>query len=317
MLLFLGLGFAWGIPYMFIKVAGQELAPSVLVLGRTGLAAVLLLPVALSGRRRRADLVRTARRPLPLLAYTVVEVVGPWLFLTRAEQILSSSTAAILISAVPVVGALIALLTRRGDRLGTRGGSGLVLGTLGVSALVGLDLDLSDLGAVAEMSVVVVGYALGPMILARYLGDLPGTSVMALSVTASALIYLSAVLLGPGLPTRWPSPQVLVALAVLGALCTAAAFLMLFALIGELGPVRATTIVYVNPVVAVAVGAAFLGESISAWSVLGLGLVLVGSALVNGHTDEPGSPAPAVPASLDPFGQEPTRTGRPRADLGS
>lgn len=144
-ILFLSLGLAWGIPYLFIKVAMEELAPSVLVLARTGLAALLLVPLVLISRRQRAVLPELLRRWRPVVAYSVAEVVFPWLFLNRAEQTLSSSTAAILISAVPVVGVLIALATRQAERLGLRGFVGLLLGTVGVAALVGLDLQLSDL----------------------------------------------------------------------------------------------------------------------------------------------------------------------------
>ncbi|MDP9828687.1 DMT family transporter [Kineosporia succinea] len=280
--LFLSLGLAWGIPYMFIKVAGAELAPSVLVLARTGLAALILLPLTLASRRHRSSLPDVLRHWKPLLAYTVVEVALPWVALNHAEQTLTSSTAAILISAVPVVGVVIALLTGSTERFGTRGALGLLLGTVGVATLVGLDVNVSDLGAVAEMGVVVAGYALGPVILSRWLGDLPGLPVVAVSITAAALVYVPVVLLGPGVPATLPSADVLVAVVVLAAICTATAFLLLFALIGELGPVRATTIVYLNPVVAVAAGALFLDERVTVFTLLGFVLVLTGSYLVNG-----------------------------------
>ncbi|GAA3612440.1 EamA family transporter [Kineosporia mesophila] len=291
-ILFLSLGLAWGIPYMFIKVAGEELSPSVLVLARTALAALLLVPITLISRRDRAAVPLVLRHWKAVTAYTVVEVALPWVALNHAEQRLSSSTAAILISAVPVVGVVIALITRRAEKLGLRGGLGLLLGTAGVAALVGLDVNVSDLGAVAEMGVVVMGYAIGPVILSRYLGDLPGLPVVTVSIVLAALIYLPVVLLGPGLPAQVPSGKVLVAVAVLAVVCTATAFLLLFALIGELGPVRATTIVYVNPVVAVIGGALFLGEKVTLWTVLGFALVLTGSYLVNGTRREA---APALP----------------------
>jgi drug/metabolite transporter (DMT)-like permease len=46
--LFLGLGVAWGIPYLLIKVAVDEISPAQLVLARTGLAALILMPIALA-----------------------------------------------------------------------------------------------------------------------------------------------------------------------------------------------------------------------------------------------------------------------------
>jgi drug/metabolite transporter (DMT)-like permease len=275
-LLFAALALAWGIPYLLIKVAGVELAPSTLVLARTGLAGLLLLPLALA----RGQVGPVLRRWRPVLAYAVVEIVVPWFFLARAEQELPSSTTGLLIAAVPLVAVLVALVTGRAERLGARGWLGLGAGTAGVAALVGLDVGGSDLGAVAEVGVVVLGYAIGPALLARWLGDVGGLGVMAVSVTMSALLYVPVVALGPGLPTAVPSGRVLLSVVVLAAVCTAAAFLLLFALVGELGPVRALSVVYVNPLVAIVAGATLLGERITAWTVVGFALVLAGSFLV-------------------------------------
>lgn len=278
-LIFAALGFAWGIPYLLIKVVGAELPPSTLVLVRTTLAALVLAPIALSRRDVRAGLPALLRRWPALAVYTGFEIVGPWLFLARAEHDLPSSTTAVIISVVPVVGVLVAFAGGRAERLGLTGWAGLGLGTLGVATLVGLDLVPGQFGAVAEMAVVIVGYAVGPAVLARYLSDLPGTSVVLGSLVLAALTYVPVVLLGPGLPTALPSGKVVVALITLAVVCTAGAFVLLFALIGELGPVRATAIVYVNPVIAVIAGAVVLGERITVTTVVGFALVLAGSFL--------------------------------------
>lgn len=294
-LIFAALGFAWGIPYLLIKVVGEELPPSTTVLLRTALAALVLAPIALSRRDVRAGLPALARRWPALAAYTGFEIVGPWLFLARAEHDLPSSTTAVLVSVVPVVGVLVAFAGGRAERLGLTGWAGLGLGTLGVATLVGFDLVPGQFGAVAEMLVVVVGYAVGPAVLARYLSDLPGTSVVLASLVLAALTYVPVVLLGPGLPAELPSGQVVAALVTLAVVCTAGAFVLLFALIGELGPVRATAIVYVNPVVAVVAGAVVLGERITVTTVLGFVLVLAGSFLATrGPGKRADHPAPAL-----------------------
>jgi drug/metabolite transporter (DMT)-like permease len=294
-LIFAALGLAWGVPYLLIKVAGEELAPSTLVLLRTALAAVVLAPVALSRRDVRASLPTLLRRWPALVAYTGFEIVGPWLFLARAEHDLPSSTTAVIISVVPVVGVLVAFAGGRAERLGVSGWAGLGLGTLGVATLVGFDVVPGQFGAVAELAVVVVGYAIGPAVLARHLGDLPGPSVVLGSLVLATLTYVPVVLLGPGLPAQLPSGTVVAALVTLAVVCTAGAFLLLFALIGELGPVRATAIVYVNPVVAVIAGAAVLGERITHTTVLGFALVLTGSYLA---TRRPGGRADHAPVAL-------------------
>ena len=76
-----------------------------------------------------------------------------------------------------------------GDHLGRRRVSGLLVGLAGVAALVGIDAGRVDLTSVAEMSVPVVGYAIGPFIVSRRLSDLPSLQVVAASLTLTALAY--------------------------------------------------------------------------------------------------------------------------------
>ncbi|UOE27728.1 DMT family transporter [Agromyces soli] len=278
-LLFAALGIAWGIPYLFIKVAVSELDPGMVVLARSGLAAILLLPLALF----RHQVWPVLKRWKPMLAYTLVEIVFPWYFLSSAEQHLPSSTAGLLLAAVPLAGVAIAFLMGRPERLSGVNWLGILLGMLGVAALVGLDVAGSDLFAVAEMGVVVVGYALGPAILARWMSDLPGVGIVAVSLAGAAVVFVPFVLLTGGVPTSWPSPQVIVAVLVLAVVCSALAFLLMVGLIAEIGPVKATTITYVNPAVAIVAGVLVLGERVTVWTVVGFVLVLLGSYLVTRH----------------------------------
>jgi drug/metabolite transporter (DMT)-like permease len=275
--LFLSLGVAWGIPYLLIKVAVEELSPAQLVLGRTALAAVILMPIAVA---------RGAVRPLLsrwrwLLLFATVEIAVPWVFLGSAETRLPSSTTGLLIAAVPLAGVVIASVTGRAEQLTRVAWLGMTLGIVGVAALVGLDVGGSDLGAVAEVGVVVVGYAAGPAILARPLQGLPGIGIMASALTITALAYVPVVLLSDGAPGPLPSSKVIWSVVTLAAVCTAAAFMLLFALVNEVGPVRATTITYLNPAVAVVAGALVLDEPVTVWTVVGFALVVTGSYLVN------------------------------------
>ena len=278
--LFVGLGIAWGIPYLLIKVAVDELSPSELVLVRTALAALILLPIAVSKGALRPLL---ARWPW-LLLFAVVEIAIPWVFLNSAETRLPSSTTGLLIAAVPLVGVGVAFVTGRAERLSSTAWLGLLLGIAGVAALVGLDVSGSDLGAVLEVGVVVVGYALGPAILARQLRGLPGIGVMSSALTLTALMYVPIVLVGDGVPSAMPSTEAIVSILLLAVVCTAAAFMMLFALVEAIGPVRATTITYLNPAVAVLAGALILDETVTVWTVVGFVLVVLGSYLVNRRT---------------------------------
>lgn len=276
-LLFLALGVAWGIPYLLIKVAVDEISPAQLVLARTGLAAMILLPIAIA---------RGAIRPLLpywhwMLCFTAVEVAVPWVLLGSAETHLPSSTTGLLIAAVPLAGVAIAFATGRAERLTRVAWLGLGLGIVGVTALVGLDVGGSDLGAVAEVGVVVIGYAAGPAILSRPLQGLPGIGVMSSALALTALAYVPIVLVTDGTPGPLPSGKVVWSVVTLAVVCTAAAFMLLFALVTEVGPVRATTITYLNPAVAVVAGAVVLDEPVTVWTVIGFALVVTGSYLVN------------------------------------
>jgi drug/metabolite transporter (DMT)-like permease len=292
--LFVALGLAWGIPYLLIKVAVDELNPLTLVLGRTALAAVLLLPIAIAKRAVRPVLGRWR----PLLAYSVIEIVVPWLLLTRAEEHITSSLAGLLIAAVPFASVFVAIALGRRARLGPIGLGGLLVGFAGVAFLVGVDIGGSQLGAVGEMAVVVVCYATGAAILGRWMSDLPGIGVVALSVTIAALVYLPFAV--PARPSEIPSGKVILSVILLAVVCTAAAFLLLFALVGEIGPVRATTITYLNPVVAVIAGALVLDETITIWTVVGFGLVLTGCLGVARSRQAPAAAGPGdLPLASD------------------
>ncbi|MDF1480113.1 EamA family transporter [Leifsonia sp. H3M29-4] len=276
LLLFAALGIAWGIPYLFIKIAVAELEPGMVVLARAGLAAILLLPLALV----RREVGPVMRRWKPMLAYTVVEIILPWYFLSSAEQRLPSSTAGLLLAAVPLAGVAVAFAMGRPAKLSGLNWLGIAAGMLGVAALVGFDVAGSDLIGVAEMAVVVVGYALGPAILSRWMSDLPGVGVVAVSLAWTAIAYVPFVVLTGGVPTAWPSTPVIVAIVVLAVVCSAFAFLAMVALVAEIGPVKATTITYVNPAVAIVAGALILGERVTVWTIVGFALVLAGSYLV-------------------------------------
>jgi drug/metabolite transporter (DMT)-like permease len=272
-LLFAAMCVIWGIPYLLIRVAVRELAPVTLVFGRTVIGALLLLPVA----AYRGDLRPLLARWAPLLAYTAVEVAMPWVLLARAETRLTSSLTGLLIAAVPLVGALVVTLTGERERLGGRSWFGLLVGIAGVGAIVGLDVGQVSVVALAEVACVAVGYAVGPIIFSRRLSDVPALGVVAASLALSALIYAPfAALSWPG---SVPSAHVLESMAGLAVVCTALAFLVFFALISEVGPVRATVITYVNPAIAAILGVAVLGEHLTAGMVIGFALVLAGSVL--------------------------------------
>jgi drug/metabolite transporter (DMT)-like permease len=271
-ILFAAMCVIWGIPYLLIKVSVREVSPVALVFVRTGMGALLLVPIAAA---------RGHIRPLlpywrVIAVYTVIEIGIPWVLLSDAERKLSSSLAGLLVAAVPLIGAVIAATTGH-ERLDARRLFGLLVGLGGVAALLGLDVGGGSVVAVVEMGIVAVCYAIGPAIISRRLNHLPSMGVVAASLALAAVAY--APIAATQLPNHVPQGNVIASVALLGVVCTAVAFVVFFALIAEVGPVRATVITYVNPAVAVGLGVLLLGESFTVGTAVGFVLILAGCAL--------------------------------------
>lgn len=271
----------WGLPYLFIRVAVEHMSPGTLVFLRTGVAAAILVPVALWQRHFAVVLARWK----PLLAFAVVEIMIPWLLISDAETKLSSSVTGLLVAGVPLVGAGMARLTPHSDAVNPTQLVGLLLGILGVGALVGLDFGDLSLVAVAEMVLVMIGYSVGPIVLARWLADLPSLGVIAASLAVSAVAYLPFVFLQPPQLTG----KVVGSVLVLAVVCTAVAFILFFELIATIGPVRATVIAQVNPAVAVTLGVVVLAEPLTAGMLVGFPLIIAGSVLAARKPSSAGS----------------------------
>jgi drug/metabolite transporter (DMT)-like permease len=274
----------WGLPYLFIRIAVSDLSPVVLVFARTTIGALILLPIVVW----RGELRGLFKSWVPLLAFAAVEMGVPWLMLASAEQRITSSLAGLLISAVPLVGVVIATSLGNREHLGRASLAGLLLGVVGVAAIVGVDLRASGF-ALVEIGVVVVAYAVGPVIVSRYLDGLPSMAVIAVSLAACAIVYL------PFAAIQWPRSvppmDTILSVGVLAVVCTALAFVLFFALIAAIGPVRATVITYINPAVAALLGVSVLHENFTFGMALGFALVIAGSVLA---TRRPRETAPAV-----------------------
>ena len=271
--LFAAMCVLWGIPYLLIKVAVAEVSVAVLVFARTALGALVLLPLA--ARPGAVTVVRAHWRAL--LVFALVEIIGPWALLSDAERVLDSSLTGLLVAAVPIIAVLAGRVAGDTERLGPLRWAGLGLGLAGVALLAAPHVNAGSGFAIGEVLLVAVGYAVGPIIAARKLGEVPNMLVTASCLGFAALVYLPPALLT--MPAALPAPEVLLALAGLGLLCTAAAFVLFFELIGEVGPTRAVVFTYVNPAVAVAAGVLVLAEPLTAAVVGAFALILLGSVL--------------------------------------
>ena len=273
---FAALSLLWGVPYFFIKVAVDGgMSPAFIAWVRVVLAAAILLALA-----QRSGVLASVRGYWPWLAvYALVEITIPFPLIAAGEQHVTSSLAAILIAAVPLLVALLAIRFDQAERASGRRLVGLLIGLSGVVVLMGIDVagKPDELLGAAAILVAALGYAVGPMVLKRKFAELDPRAAMGTSLAIAAVALTPFAALAP--PQEMPDADVLASLAVLGIACTALAFVVLAALVSEIGPGRALVITYVNPVVAVALGVVILDEHLGPGAVAGLLLIIAGSWL--------------------------------------
>lgn len=290
--LFLAMSVIWGVPYLLIKVAVDEVSPVVVVFVRCAIGAALLLPWTI----RSGGLRPALRQWRWLLVFTVLEMTAPWLLLSYAEQSLSSSLTGLLVAAVPFVAALAGRLAGEEERLTPVRMGGMALGVVGIATLLGLDAGGAQLLPVVAVGLVVVGYATAPLVVSRRLPEVPGVAAAAVALAVTTVGYAPFALPQLG-DAADASGEALLSLAALGVLCTAIALALFFALIREVGPQRALVITFVNPAVAVLLGVLLLDEPFTLGIALGLPLVLAGCVLATRRNGMPVAAVDALDAS--------------------
>lgn len=283
-LLFISMSVIWGIPYLFIKIAVQELDPSVVVFARVGIAAIILLPVAAYRR-----VLRPLRgRWLMVAAFACVQIVGPFLLISYGEQHITSSLTSLLIAADPLLVVLFALRFDPSERANGLRLVGLVIGIVGVAVLLGLDVggDAQRLLGAVLVLLATACYAISALLIKRpAIATLPSLGVVTVMCISSTIVLVPLAV--TRLPGKTPDLEVLASLLVLGLICTALAYLLFFALVAEVGASRGTVITYVNPAVAVFLGVILLGEPLNAAIITGFLLIIVGCWLSTGGTLPP------------------------------
>jgi drug/metabolite transporter (DMT)-like permease len=274
-LVFAALGLIWGLPYFFIKLAVAEVSPFVLAFCRVALAAAVLLPLAW----RRGTLRGLRRRKAAVIAFAVVEFAVPFTVISLGERWISSSVTGILIAMVPLTVALIQRFFGSSEALEPWRIVGLVLGLVGVAALLGTGPIAYPLGwiGVGCMLLATLGYAIGPLIIQRHFADLDSIGPLALSLCAAALIL--AIPAAFEWPRQMPSGVTLISIVVLGLVCTALAMLLMFYLVHHAGAARAAVITYINPIVATLLGVMVLDEHLGLGGGIAFATILLGSWL--------------------------------------
>lgn len=282
-ILLVTLGVLWGIPYFLIRIAVTDYHPIFVAFARSVLGALLLLPFAMNRQR----LARGFGKPQWLLAFTLCEISAPWFLIGYAEQHVTSSLAGLVIAVTPIIATLLGVVFSQ-ERLTLQRACGLGVGFGGVAALLGFDGQSIQVLPVLALCLSALGYALGPIIVYRKLADADPTVVLMASLVVASLAYM------PFVPAHWPvhfSVNATVSVVALALFCTVLAFQLLFALVSEVGPARATVVTYINPAVAAFLGIVLLNEPFSWGIVIGLALIVTGSYLATRHAAQQQQPA--------------------------
>ncbi len=270
-------GFLWGIPYLLMKVAVADIPPPLIVAGRTLIGAAILIPIAIHRKTLKSAL-RGIKFVLP---YAFLEMAGPWILLTNAEKSISSGLAGLLIATVPIFATVFTSL--RGDHSvwQPKRVLGLVVGFIGIIALVGIE-SLRGTSSPKAISMVVLAAVMYSYAVLMITSNLPNDDAIAINGLAMAITFIFYL---PIAIAMWPhnavSAHAIEALIALGIFSTAIAFILYFTVIVEIGPARGSLVTYVNTAVAVVLGVIILNEPITLGIIVGLPLVLVGSYLAS------------------------------------
>ena len=270
-------GFLWGIPYLLMKVAVADIPPPLIVAGRTLIGAAILIPIAIK-KNTFKDAINGIKYVIP---YAVLEMVGPWILITSAEKEISSGLAGLLVATVPFFASIFSSL--RGDHSVWQPKRifGLVVGFVGIIALVGIEsiTGTSNPKAIAMVILAAIMYAYAVLMITTNLPGVDGIAINGVAMGLTCLFYTPIAI------ATWPSNPVsadaIAALVVLGVFSTAIAFMLFFIVIVEIGVARGSLTTYVNTAVAVVLGILILDEPITLGIIVGLPMVLLGSFLAS------------------------------------
>jgi drug/metabolite transporter (DMT)-like permease len=267
----LALSLIWGASFMFIKIADRELAPSTLILGRLGLAALTL---ALLAPRGTGTVLRAHWRMLVVVG--LVNTAIPFWLLSWGETRIQSGLASIIQAAVPIFNAALAFLFFRELRVTGTKLLGVGVGFVGVALLVGAQPQGKLLGALAVVGMALC-YGAGGLLASRHLRAVPAHAVALGTTTVAAIVAAPAGIAQA--PHHVPSWKTFASIAVLAVAGTALAYLLFFALISSAGSGYASLVTYLVPPVALAYGAVFLDEHFGATAFVALAIILAGVGL--------------------------------------
>ena len=273
-LLLAGIALTWGSSFVWIEVALESLAPTLITFLRVAFGAATL--VAFKKARTPVD-----RSDLPAIAALgLLWMAAPLLLFPIAQQWIDSALAGMLNGSVPIfAGAVSAILLRGMPPKKTS--VGIALGFVGIVAIswpAVQDSRATALGAgLVVLACICYGAAINIAVpLQQRYGSLPvllRAQAVALVLTAGPGLY--------GLPRSSFDAAALGALVPLGCLGTGMAFVWMATLVGRVGAARGSVTIYFVPVIAIALRAIFQDDVIAPISLAGTALVIAGAYLAS------------------------------------
>ena len=265
----------WGAAYLFMRAAVPAFGPAPLIALRLAIAVAVLLPLLMW----RGGLGQLRAHPVALLVQAVPFTALPFLLLGFAAQHLTAGLMAVLNATAPLFAALLAHFFFH-ERLGHWRSAGLVIGFGGVALLTAGSVSFKSTHGVLAVGAVLLTstlWAVGANFTRRRLG---GMDNLALTVGSLAVASLA---LAPLAAATWPATppptRAWIEMAFLGVGSSGLGFLLYYRLLRRIGAVRAMSVTFLNPVVALAAGALYLGELIDWQTLAGAAVVLAGTAL--------------------------------------
>ncbi len=279
------LSLLWGASFFFNGVAVQSLPTFTIVVARVVIAAAILhLALRASGLRMPGDaaLWRT------FFAMAFINNVIPFSLIVWGQSHIASGLAAIVNATTPLFTVMIAHVFTSDERL-TRGRlAGVIIGLSGVAVMIGLDA-LRDLGVnvLAQLAVLAgaMCYASAAVFGRRFRNMRITPMQTATGQTTAASVILLPVMLLVDQPWTLPMPGAgaIAALFAVAALSTALAYVIYFRLLASAGATNVLLVTFLVPVVAILLGAAFLGEVLQPQHLFGMALIGLGLAAIDGR----------------------------------
>ncbi len=287
------LALIWGSAFLWIKLADRGFSAVEVTLARLALGAAVLFAIV---RVRREQVPRSGPLWVHIAVAALFANAVPYLLFAVAEQTVDSATAGIINATTPLWTVVLALAVRHQKNVTGWQAAGLVVGFAGAVLIFTPRHTAGGLFSVGGLECLAasVSYAVSYIYMDRFLARRgSGPVVLSACQLAAAVVMLAITLAVTGAPTPHVTAESVAAIAVLGIIGTGFAYVLNYQIITSEGATVASTVTYLLPVVAIVLGVLVLGESITAITLAGIALVLLGVALTRRNT-KPATHEPQV-----------------------